>query len=242
LLAGSGTQSTTVAAKPAAAQTVTLTGPTKVVVDLDGFDVASSATSGLKVAFSTSTPTICTVSSVGRVVAIAVGTCVITSTQAGNASWLPASKTLTITVAKTPTTPVTEKGDPKKPLALSKTGTYVKNGDASLSWNRAKGTFAVKLSVVYIGPVKASISFKVGSKTYTCSTKFGLLKKQKSSKLLTLTSPNLCAAKTEKTQLAALKKISTSTVVTITIVRDMYFPTTYKKIRAKTRVLYAKLG
>lgn len=242
LLAGSGTQSTTVSAAPAAAQTVTLTGPTKVVVDLDGFDVVSSASSRLAVKFTTSTPTICTVSSVGRVVAIAVGTCEITSTQAGNSSWLAASKTLTITVAKTPTTPLTEKGDIKKPLALSKTGTYLKNGDASLAWNRAKGTFAVKLSVVYVGPVKASISFKVGSKTYTCSTKFGLLKKQSSSKLLTITSPNLCAAKTEKTQLAALKKITTSTVVTVTIVRDMYFPTTYKKIRTKTRVLYAKLG
>lgn len=242
LLAGSGTQSTAVSAAPAAAQTVTLTGPTKVVVDLDGFDVVSSASSRLAVKFTTSTPTICTVSSVGRVVAIAVGTCEITSTQAGNSSWLAASKTLTITVAKTPTTPLTEKGDIKKPLALSKTGTYLKNGDASLAWNRAKGTFAVKLSVVYVGPVKASISFKVGSKTYTCSAKFGILKKQSSSKLLTITSPNLCAAKTEKTQLAALKKITTSTVVTVTIVRDMYFPTTYKKIRTKTRVLYAKLG
>jgi hypothetical protein len=167
---------------------------------------------------------------------------VITSTQAGNANWLAASKSLTITVAKTPTTPVTEKGDIKKPLALSKTGTFLKNGDTQLGWNRSKGTLAVKLSVVYIGPVKATASFKVGSKTYTCTAKFGLLKKQSSSKLLTLTSPNLCAAKTEKTQLAALKKITTSTVVTITVVRDMYFPTTYKKIRTKTRVLYAKLG
>jgi hypothetical protein len=242
LLAGSGTQSTTVSAAPAAAQTVTLTGPTKVVVDLDGFDVVSSATSRLAIVYSTTTPSVCTVSSTGRVVAIAVGTCVITSTQAGNANWLAASKSLTITVAKTPTTPVTEKGDIKKPLALSKTGTFLKNGDTQLGWNRSKGTLAVKLSVVYIGPVKATASFKVGSKTYTCTAKFGLLKKQSSSKLLTLTSPNLCAAKTEKTQLAALKKITTSTVVTITVVRDMYFPTTYKKIRTKTRVLYAKLG
>jgi hypothetical protein len=242
LLSGSGTQSTTVSAAPAAAQTVTLTGPTKVVVDLDGFDVVSSATSRLAVKFTTTTPKVCTVSSTGRVVAIAVGTCVITSTQAGNSSWLAASKTLTITVSKTPTTALTEKGDIKKPLALSKTGTFLKNGDTQLGWNRSKGTLAVKLNVVYIGPVKATASFKVGSKTYTCTAKFGLLKKQSSSKLLTLTSPNLCAAKTEKTQLAALKKISTSTVVTITIVRDMYFPTTYKKIRTKTRVLYAKLG
>ena len=242
LLSGSGTQSTTVSAAPAAAQTVTLTGPTKVVVDLDGFDVVSSATSRRAVKFTTTTPKVCTVSSTGRVVAIAVGTCVITSTQAGNSSWLAASKTLTITVSKTPTTALTEKGDIKKPLALSKTGTFLKNGDTQLGWNRSKGTLAVKLNVVYIGPVKATASFKVGSKTYTCTAKFGLLKKQSSSKLLTLTSPNLCAAKTEKTQLAALKKISTSTVVTITIVRDMYFPTTYKKIRTKTRVLYAKLG
>jgi hypothetical protein len=149
---------------------------------------------------------------------------------------------LNITVAKTPSTPYVVYADPKKPIALSKTGTYVKTGDAQMAWNRSKGTLALKLSVVYIGPVKATMSFKVGSKTYTCTSKFGLLKKQKSSKLLTLTSPNLCAAKTEKTQLAALKKISTSTVVKVTVVRDMYFPTTYKKIRTQTRLIYAKLG
>jgi hypothetical protein len=244
LLAGSGTQSTTVsaAAVVAAAQTVTLTGPTRAVVDLDGFEVVSSASSGLPVVYATTTPAICTVTAVGLVVAIAVGTCEITSSQAGNASWLAATKTLTITVAKTPTAPVTEKGDIKKPLALSKTGTFLKNGDTQLGWNRSKGTLTVKLSVVYVGPVKASVSFKVGSKTFTCTSSFGILKKQSSNKQITLTSPNLCTGKTEKTQLAALKKITPSTVVTVTIVRDMYLPTTYKKIRTKTRILYAKLG
>jgi hypothetical protein len=244
LLAGTDTESTTVSAATvvAAAQTVTLTGPTRVVVDLDGFEVVSSASSGLPVVYSTTTASICTVSVAGFVVAIAEGTCEITSSQAGNANWLAASKTLTITVAKTPTTPVTEKGDIKKPLALSKTGTFLKNGDTQLGWNRSKGTLAVKLSVVYVGPIKASVSFKVGSKTYTCTSSFGILKKQATSKLITLTSPNLCTGKTEKTQLAALKKITPSTVVTVTIVRDMYLPTTYKKIRTKTRILYAKLG
>ena len=241
LLAGTDTESTTVSVVKKA-QTITLTGPTKVVVDLDGFTVVSSATSRLSVKFTTTTPKVCTVSSVGRVVAIAVGTCKITSTQAGSSSWLSATKTLNITVAKTPSTPYVVYADPKKPISLSKTGTYVKTGDAQMAWNRSKGTLALKLSVVYIGPVKATVSFKVGSKTYTCTSKFGLLKKQKSSKLLTLTSPNLCAAKTEKTQLAALKKISTSTVVKVTVVRDMYLPTTYKKIRTQTRLIYAKLG
>lgn len=242
LLAGTDTESTTVSAAPAAAQTVTLTGPTSVVVDLDGFEVVSSASSGLPVVYATTTPAICTVSTAGLVVAIAEGTCEITSSQAGNASWLAATKALTITVAKTPSTPVTEKGDIKKPLSLAKTGAYLKSGDTSLAWNRAKGTFAVKLNVVYVGPVKASLSFKVGSKTYTCTSSFGILKKQATSKPLTLTSPNLCTGKTEKTQLAALKKITPSTVVTVTVVRDMFIPTTYTKVRTKTRILYAKLG
>lgn len=242
LLAGTDTESTTVVAGAAASQTVTLTGPTKVVVDLDGFDVTASASSGLPVVYASATSAICTVTSAGRVVALAEGTCEITASQAGNSSWLPATKTLTITVAKTPTTPVTEKGDIKKPLLLSKTGTYLKSGDTSLSWNRTKGTLAMKLTVVYIGPIKASVSFKVGSKTYTCKTSFGLTKKQSASKYLTLTAPNLCTGKTEKSQLAALKKITTSTVVTVTVVRDMYLPTTYKKVRTKTRILYAKLG
>jgi hypothetical protein len=244
LLAGSDTESTTVAPGTvvAAAQTVTLTGPTKVVVDLDGFNVVSSASSRLAVVYSTTTPSVCTVSSTGYVVAIAEGTCEITSSQAGNANWLAATKSLTITVAKTPSTPLTEKGDIKKPLVLSKTGTFLKSGDTQLGWNRSKGTLGLKLSVVYVGPVKATASFKVGSKTYTCSASFGITKKQSTSKMLTLTSPNLCTGKTEKTQLAALKKITSSTVVTVTVVRDMYVPTTYKKVRTKTRVLYAKLG
>jgi hypothetical protein len=243
LLSGFDTESITVTAATvvAAAQTVTLTGPTKVFVDLDGFEVVSSATSLLPVVLATTTPAVCSVAA-GRVVAIAAGSCVITSTQAGNANWLPATKSLTITVASTPTTPVTEKGDIKKPLILSKTGAFLKSGDTQLGWNRSKGTLAVKLSVVYIGPVKATVSFKVGSKTYTCSARFGLLKKQSANKTLTLTSPNLCTGKTEKTQLAALKKITTSTVVTVTIVRDTHLPTTYKKVRTKTRILYAKLG
>lgn len=244
LLSGSDTESTTVSAGTvvAAAQTVTLTGPTSVVVDLDGFNVVSSASSGLAVVYSTTTPSVCTVSETGYVVALAEGTCEITSSQAGNANWLAATKSLTITVAKTPSTPVTEKGDIKKPLSLAKTGAFLKSGDTQLGWNRAKGTLAVKLSVVYIGPVKATASFKVGSKTFTCTASFGILKKQATSKMITLTSPNLCTGKTEKTQLAALKKITPSTVVTITVVRDMYVPTTYKKVRTKTRILYAKLG
>jgi hypothetical protein len=71
---------------------------------------------------------------------------------------------------------------------------------------------------------------------------FGILKKQATNKRLTLTSPNLCSGAKEKTQLAALKKAPANTVVKITFVRDMRLPTTYAKIRNKTRVIYVKLG
>lgn len=111
-----------------------------------------------------------------------------------------------------------------------------------MSWNRAKGTLGFKISIVYIGPIKATGVFKVGSKSYTCSVSFGILKKQATNKRLTLTSPNLCSGAKEKAQLAALKASPANTVVKITFARDMRLPTTYAKIRTKTRVIYAKLG
>jgi hypothetical protein len=140
------------------------------------------------------------------------------------------------------TTPIVDNGNPAKPSILAKTGAWVKNGDTQLSWNRTKGTLAFKVSIVYIGPIKGTAVFKVGSKSYTCVVNFGTLKKQATAKRLVLTSPNLCSGSKEKAQLAALKKVPANTVVKLTIVRDMKAPTTYAKYRTKTRVIYAKLG
>ena len=239
LLAGSDTETLTVLPR---AQTITLSGPTNPEVDLDGIDLTATTTSGLAITFATTTSGVCSVDSTGHVTPITAGECVVTATQAGNASWLSDSKQVTVVFVAPATTPIVDNGNPAKPSILAKTGAWVKNGDTQLSWNRTKGTLAFKVSIVYIGPIKGTAVFKVGSKSYTCVVNFGTLKKQATAKRLVLTSPNLCSGAKEKAQLAALKKVPANTVVKITIVRDMKAPTTYAKYRTKTRVIYAKLG
>jgi hypothetical protein len=239
LLSGSRSTQTTVLA---ASQTITLTGPTNPEVDLDGIDLVASTTSGLPLTFATSTPGVCSVDVAAHVTAITTGDCIVTASQAGNGGYLAATQSVTITFVAAASTPVVDNGNPAQPTVAPKTGTWVQNGDTSVAWNRTKGTLGFKINVVYIGPIKATGVFKVGSKTYTCSVSFGILKKQATNKRLTLTSPNLCSGAKEKTQLAALKKAPANTVVKITFVRDMRLPTTYAKIRNKTRVIYVKLG
>ena len=192
--------------------------------------------------FATSTPGVCSVDVAAHVTAITTGDCIVTASQAGNGGYLAANQSVTITFVAAATTPVVDNGNPAQPTVVSNTGTWVQNGDTSVAWNRSKGTLGYKINVVYIGPIKATGVFKVGSKTYTCVVNFGILKKQATNKRLTLTSPNLCSGAKEKTQLAALKKAPANTVVKITFVRDMRLPTTYAKIRNKTRVIYVKLG
>lgn len=149
---------------------------------------------------------------------------------------------LTTSFVAPSTTPIFDNGIPAQPTANAKTGAWVKNGDTQLSWNRTKGTLAFKVSVVYIGPIKGTAVFKIGSKTHTCVVNFGTLKKQTTAKRLILTSPNVCSGAKEKAQLAALKKAPVNMVVKLTIARDMKYPTTYAKYRTETRVIYAKLG
>jgi len=223
-------------------QTITLSGPTNPEVDLDGIDLTASTNSGLEITFATTTAAVCSVDSAGHVTPITAGECIVTATQAGNASWLADSKQASIVFVAPATTPIVDNGNPASPNTLAKTGAWVKNGDTQLSWNRTKGTLAFKVSIVYIGPIKGTAVFKVGSKSYTCVVNFGTLKKQATAKRLVLTSPNLCSGAKEKAQLAALKKVPANTVVKLTIVRDMKAPTTYAKYRTKTRVIYAKLG
>jgi len=239
LLAGSDTETLTV---NAAAQTITLSGPTNSELDLDGIDLTATTNSGLEITFATTTAAVCSVDSTGHVTPITAGECIVTATQAGNASWLSDSKQASIVFVAPATTPIVDNGNPASPNTLAKTGAWVKNGDTQLSWNRTKGTLAFKVSIVYVGPIKGTAVFKVGSKSYTCVVNFGTLKKQATAKRLVLTSPNLCSGAKEKAQLAALKKVPVNTVVKLTIVRDMKFPTTYAKYRTKTRVIYAKLG
>jgi len=65
--------------------------PTGVVVGGTGISVGATATSGLPVAYVSTTPGVCTVDSTsGSLALLAAGTCTIAADQAGNGTWAPA--------------------------------------------------------------------------------------------------------------------------------------------------------
>ena len=76
------TQTFTITAISATAQTITFAAPAdRMATDID-FDLTATATSGLAVTFTSSTPSVCTVSGV-TVSLVAAGTCTIVAAQAG---------------------------------------------------------------------------------------------------------------------------------------------------------------
>jgi hypothetical protein len=82
-------------------QTITFVPtPPPTYVPGGGFVVSANASSGLPVAFSSTTPTVCTVAE-GTVFMLNVGTCTIVASQVGNADYNPALPvTVSITIAK----------------------------------------------------------------------------------------------------------------------------------------------
>jgi hypothetical protein len=87
----------------AIAQTITVTSPaaatTKVAFGVAPIALAATATSGLPVVFTTTTPTVCTGLNTDTVTFINNGTCTIDANQAGNSEYAPApQKVVTFTV------------------------------------------------------------------------------------------------------------------------------------------------
>ena len=87
----------------ATGQTITFGAAPSVVVGGTG-TVSATATSGLAVSFTSSTPaSICTVSSTGTVTGVSAGTCIIAADQAGDASYNAAAQvTQSLTITSTP--------------------------------------------------------------------------------------------------------------------------------------------
>ena len=104
-------------------QTITFTNPGTRTFG-SSFALSASATSNLTVSFSTSTPSICTLSG-STVNLVAAGSCTVTASQAGNANFNPAPDvTLSFTVAKagqtiTFGTPANQTFSPTSTVALS---------------------------------------------------------------------------------------------------------------------------
>jgi len=74
-----------------AAQTISFATPADRALNAGSFIAAASASSGLAVSFTSSTPAVCTVTSGGSVSLVATGVCTLNADQSGNASFGPAA-------------------------------------------------------------------------------------------------------------------------------------------------------
>jgi hypothetical protein len=121
--------------------------PTTVFVSSPAFTVSATATSGLAVSLASTTPAVCTVTG-NTVSVVAVGTCTLTATQAGNVNFnaaMPVNRN--ITVSATPPPPTT----PVIATLTASVGTSTRYGtpftlNAQLTGNNPTGT--VSFSVV----------------------------------------------------------------------------------------------
>ncbi|MBT9491609.1 MAG: S8 family peptidase [Paucibacter sp.] len=89
------------AASVKTAQTISFSGPADQVLGGSGVSLAGSASSGLALVFASGTPATCTVSG-STVSLVAVGTCTVTASQAGDSSFeaaAPVSRSFTIAAA-----------------------------------------------------------------------------------------------------------------------------------------------
>lgn len=122
-------------------QTISLTAPTRIDARVGGSTtVGATATSGLEVTLSSSTPEVCTFAG-GTVSFVAVGECTIAANQAGNESFNPAPE---VTRSWTVSPPADTTAPTIKP---SITGTLGQNGwytsDVTVRWTVTDGESAV---------------------------------------------------------------------------------------------------
>ena len=234
--------------------------PTKTTDSADGFDLEVSSSSGLAPIFSTTTPTICEVTEDGHVTGLALGRCVVTVSQPGDARFAAApSSTMELNITADAGGPAIDNGDPLRPTSLA-AGGLKKMGDAGFTWDKKLANLSIETYGIWIGKINAISEFTIAGKTYKCSVDFGILKAMASktpaerklamAKKVFKASKPFCNAKTEAAAWSALKKGYVGLDVKVTITRFRMYPTTYKPINAVTkkpittqiRTVYLTLG
>jgi hypothetical protein len=250
-------------AEGVATKDITVTGPDAQTVSIktpgsgikaispEGYFAYVSSSSGLPVTLTFNTPSTCKKGTFGtnHIINIKVGTCKITATQAGSADWSPASKVYTYVVTKESTTKINDFGNVGSPVALNNKGVKTNVLSEIVSWKKSTGALTIASRGVWVGPITATATFKVGAKSYSCKVSYGTLKGVSASSAKSVktfsSSSALCAGKTtaDKAALAALKKVSTPTQVKIVVVRDLRNPTKYTtKGQGTTRAVYVTIG
>lgn len=251
------------AAEGSATATITVDGPDAQTISVrtvqvgekqinpDGFFIYPSASSGLAVSLTFNTPAVCKKGtySAFHVINVKTGSCKITIVQAGDSEWATASQLVTYTVTAAGSKKITDLGNAGAPVALASSGVKKAILSEVVAWKKSTGALTISSKGVWIGPITASAVFKIGTKTYTCSVKYGTLKAV-SSKLATTQksfapTTAFCASSksTDKAALAALKKVTTPLTVKIVVWRDLRNPVKFTtKGTQIERSIYVTIG
>jgi hypothetical protein len=232
------------------AQTITIKAPTtgEKLVGLDGYFIYPKTNSGLPLSIRFDTPTVCKKGTfaANHVINVKTGTCKITVLGAGSALWMAGSSVLTYTVGKAGTTSITDSGNASAPVVLNNSGTKTNVLSEVVSWKKSTGALTVSSRGVWVGPITATATFKIGSKSYSCTLKYGTLKAASATSVKGFPAGTaLCGGKTtsDKAALAALKKIAAPVTVKIVVVRELRNPAKYTTKGQKiTRSVYVTIG
>jgi hypothetical protein len=143
-------------------------------------DVADAAAELATYTYSSSNEDVCTVDDDGNVSGVAAGSCVVTTGASAGVNWLDGSRTTAVTVTDSVSEipdvmPETGDGNlPAKSIANNKSS-FVNTNDSSLSvkWDKAAGLLTLQSKGVYIGFIKADVTFTKDGVSYTCTNVFG---------------------------------------------------------------------
>ncbi|WP_433053393.1 hypothetical protein [Dactylosporangium sp. CS-033363] len=133
-------------------QTIDFTAPGDASVSKGTVPVSATATSGLAVAFTSTTPLVCTVSG-GTVTLVSPGSCTIAADQAGNGTW-DAAEQVTHTFTVAPATPV--------PTGISATGGV---SSITANWSAPQNTSGITGYTAYAKPGPATCSTSTATAT-----------------------------------------------------------------------------
>lgn len=158
-----------------ASQTITFTNPGNKTLIQSPLTVSATASSGLLVAFTTTTPTVCTSGGTAgaTITLLATGSCSVVASQAGNANYAPATSiTRTFTVSRATQTitfgPLPTASLQQSPLTVAATassGLTVSFTTSSGSVCTAGGTNGKTITLLKAGTCKV-VASQVGNATY----------------------------------------------------------------------------
>jgi uncharacterized repeat protein (TIGR01451 family) len=164
---GSATASATDSTAILTSQAITFAALGNVVLSVSPFSLSATASSGLAVSFSASPASVCTVSG-NSVTILAVGTCSITASQAGNASYAaaaPVTQMFSVTSTCSITGQTTESGSVLRGASVTLSGsssattTVDDSGDYSFTGLAPGGNYTVMASLTGYAFTPQSVAF-----------------------------------------------------------------------------------